>query len=597
MAPADLFVHAQAVLETLGSNDTDYFVFLNCGVRGPYVAPTSDATARLGAASWLWPFTNRLQDGVVISGPSISCEISPHLQSYFLVATMQAVEQFILPRWDRQRVTISASYGGIIKEGEVGLSTAIFGAGYKIASLQSWGADFRPNGCKDRCQLNPTLFSQDPFELIFIKHGGATLALQDSCKINLISEAESVMEPNAHPEEMRSRAEFAACCSTRRYERIVEYDEDDSAEVITNGARQLLERVTVGSAPPTTRILVSYVFRDKPSVRTNLEYFLSVALRDNEPQGTAILFTLIVNGWRCPVALKPYPGRRFMVFFRQDRGFDYGGQGALLRKFGMDAERPTTRLNFTHFIFINSGVRGPFLPPWTPSGWHWTQAFTSLLGTKPPGSERAVHLVGTSITCLSPKDMCVEGDPRCAGPKVEGFATATDAVGIGLFYHSTVFEEHETKDDAVMRGEYMLSRSMLDAGHNLASLQLAYKEVDWADRQNWRCNGYRFAARGSQYFGTSMHPFETLFHKAHWETGVPATEANVRADEMERYSVWAMRPPGAISEQARGDAKPEVEATALDADAMRLSSDIQRRREPALYRGPPEWMSKAQSLG
>ena len=25
-------------------------------------------------------------------------------------------------------------------------------------------------------------------------------------------------------------------------------------------------------------------------------------------------------------------------------------------------------------------------------------AFTSLLGTKPPGSDRAVHLVGTSIT-------------------------------------------------------------------------------------------------------------------------------------------------------------------------------------------------------
>ena len=92
---------------------------------------------------------------------------------------------------------------------------------------------------------------------------------------------------------------------------------------------------------------------------------------------------------------------------------------------------------------------------------------------------------------------------------------------------------------------------MLKAGHNLASLQLAYKEVDWADRRNWDCNEHRFAARNSTYFGISMHPFETLFHKAHWRTGVPAAEADVRADEMELYSSWATRRPGAVSEQAR----------------------------------------------
>ena len=49
----------------------------------------------------------------------------------------------------------------------------------------------------------------------------------------------------------------------------------------------------------------------------------------------------------------------------------------------------------------------------------------------------------------------------------------------------------------------------------------------------------------------SMHPFETLFHKAHWRTGVPAAEADVRADEMELYSSWTTRRPGAVSEQAR----------------------------------------------
>jgi hypothetical protein len=92
LAPADLFVHAQALRETQNWNDTDFFVFLNCGVRGPYLAPESDATARLGAATWLEPFVSRLRDGVVLSGPSMSCEVRAHLQSYFLAATRQAVE-------------------------------------------------------------------------------------------------------------------------------------------------------------------------------------------------------------------------------------------------------------------------------------------------------------------------------------------------------------------------------------------------------------------------------------------------------------------------------------------------------------------------
>ena len=428
----------------------------------------------------------------------------------------------------------------LIDDCEVGLTSAIIRAGYRIVSLQRWAGGFDPSMCRKRCQLNPTLFMQDPFELIFIKYGGMTFSQQDPCKHNLVNLSGAIAASSGQLLLDRwSRAGLDVCCAARRYEPILELDEDDSAESILDGARKLLERRAAGEAAmPMRRILVSYVYSDKPTVRTNLEYFLSVALRDPEPAGTSILFALIVNGWKCPVALKPHLGRRFLAFFRSNRGFDYGGHGAFLRKLGMSEQWPATRLNFTHFIWLNSGVRGPFLPQWTPSNWHWSQAFTDLLGTRPTGSERVVHLVGTSITCLSPEDECVVQDPQCAGPKVEGFMTATDAIGVEILRRSTVFQEHETKTDAILRGEYMMSRSVLEAGHNLASLQLAYKGVDWTDRANWHCNSHQFAARSGKYFGGSMHPFETLFHKAHWETGVPAAEANVLADEMERYSLW-----------------------------------------------------------
>merc|ERR1712216_649397 len=94
---------------------------------------------------------------------------------------------------------------------------------------------------------------------------------------------------------------------------------------------------------------------------------------------------------------------------------------------------------------------------------------------------------------------------------------------------------------AIIRGEYALSRSILDAGYNLASLQMAYANVDWSKRHNWKCNGHRFAARSGQYFGISMHPFETIFHKIHWETNVSALQAHVRAEEAELYATWQKR--------------------------------------------------------
>jgi hypothetical protein len=213
LGPADLFVHAQALRETLGQNDdTYYFVFLNCGVRGPYLMPASHPTARLGVASWLEPFTSLLRNGAMISGPSISCQPSPHLQSCFVVGTKQAAEQFILPKWGQEYDNKTR----IIVESEIGLSSAIIQAGFKIASLQSWGATFMPMDCMRLCQTNPTLFAQDPFELIFLKHGGNSLPPEGSCKTNLIHVADSVLKRSALDE--KSLADFKTCCAARQYD-------------------------------------------------------------------------------------------------------------------------------------------------------------------------------------------------------------------------------------------------------------------------------------------------------------------------------------------------------------------------------------------
>lgn len=50
---------------------------------------------------------------------------------------------------------------------------------------------------------------------------------------------------------------------------------------------------------------------------------------------------------------------------------------------------------YSAFMFLNSGVRGPFVPSWVPPGWQWTMAFTHKL-------QGNVAAVSSSVTCLPP---------------------------------------------------------------------------------------------------------------------------------------------------------------------------------------------------
>jgi len=175
----------------------------------------------------------------------------------------------------------------------------------------------------------------------------------------------------------------------------------------------------------------------------------------------------------------------------------------------MSAEWPATRLDMTHFILL-AGARGPFLPQWTPAGWHWSQAFTDRLGTYVPGSGRAVRLVGTTIRCPLPTaDLCaasgVEAGNGCTGPTLRGEVLATDALGFEVLRRAELFDG--AADDGDSEGEELVSRSMLGAGFNLASLQVAQRNVDWSDPRSWRCPQTASPAQAER----QQSPFETIF--------------------------------------------------------------------------------------
>ena len=206
-AAVDAHVHAMT-LEAVNLTAYTHFVFLNCGTRGPFLldtcdGPRSSAKSSVRAApAWLRPFAALLTQKVPLVGPSISCEQSLHVQSHFLAATAQALP-YIMGAWSPRAAAQAEAMPGsqrgeqdsksavqaFIAGVELGLSTTLLESGFALGSLQEEVPTRGVTHCPfTSSSLNPSLHPswyalnpfhpnpssqpQDPFQLIFLKHGG-----------------------------------------------------------------------------------------------------------------------------------------------------------------------------------------------------------------------------------------------------------------------------------------------------------------------------------------------------------------------------------------------------------------------------------------
>jgi hypothetical protein len=174
-------------------NHYNFLFFVNCGARGPFFYPPPPAslsavstpeeqaatakavvaawrtqdgkgslTARDRAQEWLSRFTDKLGDmgkdgkgmdkgdmgvgkgsrgmqgGISLIGPTVSCELHPHVQSYALAMTAQAYRDFADESWSGCQRKDKAQ---IILDAEVGLSKAVLEAGQRVGSFYPKHAD------------------------------------------------------------------------------------------------------------------------------------------------------------------------------------------------------------------------------------------------------------------------------------------------------------------------------------------------------------------------------------------------------------------------------------------------------------------------
>ncbi|KAK1980874.1 hypothetical protein LZ30DRAFT_782457 [Colletotrichum cereale] len=251
------------------------------------------------------------------------------------------------------------------------------------------------------------------------------------------------------------------------------------------------------SSPPTlkdhSRPLILYAFAESDAARENLKFFVNQGLHD------AADFIFILNGETDVSALIPEK-KNIRLINRPNTCFDIGAYGEVLRKDDLYKK-------YKRFITLNASIRGPFLPHWAQSC--WSDLYLERITDK-------VKLVGMTANCW----------PQF---HVQSMIWATDEVGIELLLNpppgSSFKDDFGTENDAVGLGgcyEGWSQAVHAEVGATITFLKQGYK-VDLMMAAFQKSKNYIEECDTSQngdvlwngrYFGSNVHPYETIFIKA-----------------------------------------------------------------------------------
>jgi hypothetical protein len=226
----------------------------------------------------------------------------------------------------------------------------------------------------------------------------------------------------------------------------------------------------------------------------NLNFFIQKELsyKDN------IDYIFVINGYNTDNSIEFPELNNLTIIRRENSGVDFGGYNAGL----VYIENNNKKYDF--YFFINSGVFGPVLPHYFIDT-HWSNIFIKKINDN-------VKLVGTTIVCLPHEDA------GGYGPKVEGFFFMTDNIGLNLLRNEkNIFCNQIDKYNAIVNGEYGLSRCILKHGYSIDCMIRKYQNIDWRDSNNYSLNNNKHPSRKNSFYGNSINPYEVIFHKWYWK--------------------------------------------------------------------------------
>jgi hypothetical protein len=258
-------------------------------------------------------------------------------------------------------------------------------------------------------------------------------------------------------------------------------------------------RLTNKDGTLKTDTLVVYIFSDTdPEYINNLYFFARFGM--SEEDGCDYVIVIQDDEEKATPPLPTLPKNARYVH-HTNKCYDWGSIGWVFDNRLVDPD------NYTYFIFMNSSVRGPFVPPHLRNLVRWQDLLIEKLNDK-------IALVGPTISCEgSPYQGNVAGEWR-SNPHVQSYVLATDKRGIAIWMaDKNVFECWTSMWDVIWHGELGSSLAVLNAGYGLDSFMMRYQGIDWTDSKNWGCNKQANPYGEHYYDGISLNPFEVMFVK------------------------------------------------------------------------------------
>jgi len=245
----------------------------------------------------------------------------------------------------------------------------------------------------------------------------------------------------------------------------------------------------------STAIIYHY-FEVNKTYKDNFIFFLNCAI-DSDAN-----YFIFISG-TCSVDLPSLQNVEF--FYIENKNNDFG---AVLEFYKL----PNAH-NFQSYVFVNSSVRGPFLPTYHKKKWY--EVFTLQLSEK-------IGLIGSSINSLSeasPHSIEFQDRHNYTAPFIHVqtsayalSAKAYNVLGKNNFYTPV---DRLQKNEVIADYEILMSQILINAGFTISSLLPTLSDFK-ADRKHLNLNNtsrYGDVLYKDAFYGRSLSPIECLFVK------------------------------------------------------------------------------------
>ena len=273
-------------------------------------------------------------------------------------------------------------------------------------------------------------------------------------------------------------------------------------------------------------IYVYYERKNEQKNQTNLSFFIKYGLNDKLWAKLNISTLFVVNGHQCEVLIPTKPN---VYLLKEDNCSDWEGWYNGIKYF---ENTKGTKIweQFDYLCLINAGAIGPIYESNIED--HWLIPFykkmvkdgavicspcmSFLPNTNPGGPGPKVIPIFSLIRCTEPIiNLLTNVQVSCTDEFSNDIHCKQHAIELYGTHQNTVLGSKRDKQDAVLTGEYGMSRIMIKNGYKLTSLLYNDDNFNCNNPQNWAINGNTEPDRYKSFNGQNV-PLSTIFIKNIW---------------------------------------------------------------------------------